>query len=111
MTPEDLKARAYEVFVYPNLSIIENKGKELNLKDKTIERAKDMAVEYIKKTYHHPRYSHIKFLLPAFVYIAAILDDDRRSQYDIAQAFGISESSLRKWCLNIRDELNIEIVL
>ena len=50
MTLEDMENRAYEVFVYPNIALIETKGKELGLKDETIKKAKDMATEYIKKT-------------------------------------------------------------
>lgn len=111
MIPEDLETKAYDVFVYPSLSTIGIKGKELGLKDETIKRAQDLAIEYIKKTYHQPLYSHIKFLLPAFVYIAAILDDDRRTQYDIAQAFGVTESSVRKWYLHIKEIMNIKIIL
>lgn len=111
MRPEDLETKAYDVFVYPNLSIIDKKGKELKLKDETIKRAKDLAIEYINKTYHQPRYSHIKFLLPAFVYIAAILDDDRRTQYEIAKTFGVTESSVRKWYMQIKETMNIEIIL
>jgi transcription initiation factor TFIIIB Brf1 subunit/transcription initiation factor TFIIB len=111
MIPEDLETKAYEVFVYPNLSIIELIGKNLKLKEETIKRAQELAIEYIKKTYHQPRYSHIKFLLPAFVYIAAILDGDRRTQYEIAQAFGVTESSVRKWYLHIKTILDIKIIL
>jgi transcription initiation factor TFIIIB Brf1 subunit/transcription initiation factor TFIIB len=111
MTSTDLETKAYEVFVYPNLSIIDIKGKKLKLKDETIKHAQELAIEYIKKTYHQPRYSHIKFLLPAFVYIAAILDDDRRTQYDVAQAFGITESSVRKWFSHIKDIMDIKITL
>lgn len=111
MTSEDLETKAYDLFVYPNLLTIDIRGKELRLKDETIKHAKDLAIEYIKKTYHQPRYSHIKFLLPAFVYIAAILDDDRRTQNEVAQAFGVTESSVRKWYLHVKDIMNIKIVL
>lgn len=111
MIPEELETKAYEVFVYPNISIIDKKGKELKMRDETIKRAQDLAAEYIKKTYHQPRYSHIKFLLPAFVYISAILDDDRRTQYEIAQAFGVTESSVRKWYAHIKEIMGINIVL
>ena len=110
MTLEDMENRAYEVFVYPNIALIETKGKELGLKDETIKKAKDMATEYIKKTYHNPKYSHIKFLLPGFIYISSVLNDDRRTQRDIARAFGVTSSSIRKWYMHIEDTLGVYIL-
>lgn len=109
MIPEHLETQAYELFVYPNLALIEENCKKLGLKDETIKKAKDLAIKYIKKTYHQPRYSHIKFLLPAFVYIASILNDDRRTQREIAEAFGVTSTLIRKWYLHIVDVMNIEI--
>lgn len=111
MISEDLETKGYEVFVYPSLTIINQRGKELGLKDETIRDAQELASEYIKKTYHEPRYSHIKFLLPAFIYIAAIRNDDRKTQYKIAQVFGTTESSIRKWYSHIKTAMNIEIIL
>ena len=109
MTVEDLEARAYETFVYPNVALIETKGKELGLKDETIKKAMDMATEYIKKTYHNPQYSHIKFLLPGFIYISSVLNDDRRTQRDIARAFGVTSSSIRKWYMHIEEIMEIDM--
>jgi len=109
MIPENLETQAYELFVYPNLSLIDENCKKLGLKNETVKRAKDLATEYIKKTYHHPRYSHIKFLLPAFVHIASILNDDRRTQREIAEAFGVTSTLIRKWYLHIVDVMNIEM--
>lgn len=108
MIPEDLETRAYETFVYPNLDLIDENCKKLNLKEETIKYAKDLAIEYIKKTYHHPPYSHIKFLLPSFVYIATIIKEDRRTQYDIAKAFGLTKTLMRKWYIHIKDVMNID---
>lgn len=109
MKLEDLEARAYETFVYPNIALIETKGKELGLKDETIKKAVDMATEYIKKTYHNPQYSHIKFLLPGFVYISSVLNDDRRTQRDIAHTFGVTSSSIRKWYMHIEEIMEIDM--
>lgn len=111
MIPENLETQAYELFVYPNLVLIDKNCKKLGLKDETIKYAKDLAIEYIKKTYHQPRYSHIKFLLPAFVHIASILNDDRRTQRDIAEAFGVTSTLIRKWYLHIVEIMNIKIVI
>ena len=109
--PKDLETRAYEVFVYPTLGLIDTKCKELGLRDETTKRAKELAIEYIRKTYHNPDYSHIKFLLPAFVQIASVLNNDRRKQRDIASVFGVTVTSIRKWYMHIVDILNIDIAL
>ncbi len=109
MIYEDLQTRAYETFVYPNLELIDINCKKLNLKDETIKYAKDLVSEYIKKTYHHPPYSHIKFLLPSFVYIATIVHDDRRTQYEIAKAFGSTKTLLRKWYMHIKDIMELSV--
>lgn len=110
---KDLEIQACKTFVCPNLDIIEQKGKELYLSNETIERAKDLAIRYLKKTYHFPRYSHIKYLLPSFVYITSVLDHDKRSQVKISETFGISLVTIRKWNEDIADtlELELEIIL
>jgi transcription initiation factor TFIIIB Brf1 subunit/transcription initiation factor TFIIB len=109
MIPEEFETKAYEKFVLPSIDSIGESCNKLNLKNETIEQAKDLALKYIEKTYHQPDYSHIKFLLPAFAYIATILDDDRRTQREIAEAFGTTESSLRKWYIHIVRLLEIEV--
>ena len=111
MISEDLETRAYEVFVYPNLALIDINCKKLDLKDETIERAKVLAARYIEKTYHRPPYSHIKFLLPAFVYIEALLNDDKRTQSEVAEAFGVTETVVRKWYAHIVKVMEIEIII
>ncbi len=40
---KDLEKDACEKFVCPNMSLIDEKGKELQLKDNTIEKAKELA--------------------------------------------------------------------
>lgn len=107
---KDLDKQACKTFVCPNLSLIEEKGKELYLKDETIKRAKDMAIEYFKKTYREPHYSSAKHLLPAFIYIASIIEDDRRTQWDIEKVCGINSVTIRKWYRNISDTLNIKVL-
>jgi transcription initiation factor TFIIIB Brf1 subunit/transcription initiation factor TFIIB len=111
MIPKDFETRAYEKFVLPSIDSIGKNCKKLNLKNETIENAKDLTFKYIEKTYHHPDYSHIKFLLPAFAYIATILNDDRRTQREIAEAFGTTESSLRKWYAHIVSLMEIKITM
>lgn len=108
---EDLKRQGYRKFVCPNLELIEIKGKELNLDDKIIKNAEDLAIRYIKKTYHTPRYSSIKYLLASFIYIASILDDNRVSQRKVAKAFRSSATTIRKWNDDIIDVLELDITL
>jgi transcription initiation factor TFIIIB Brf1 subunit/transcription initiation factor TFIIB len=110
MIPKDLETRAYEKFVLPSIDSMGKNCKKLNLKNETVEQAKDLALKYIGKTYHQPDYSHIKFLLPAFAYIATILNDDRKTQREIAEAFGTTESSLRKWYAHIVNLMEIKIM-
>lgn len=110
MVPKDLETKAYEKFVLPSIDLIGKNCKKLNLKDETIEQAKDLAFKYIEKTYHRPDYSHIKFLLPAFTYIATLTNDDKRTQREISEVFGTTESSLRKWYIHIVNLMEINIV-
>ncbi len=108
---KDLEVRACKEFVCPNLGLIDKKCKELYLDDQIIKKAKDLAIEYLRKTYHTPRYSHIKYLLPSFVYLASILGGDRRSQNELAIAFGITITTMRKWNDDIMDTLELDIIL
>lgn len=107
---KDLDKQACKTFVCPNLSLIDEKGKELNLKDETIKTAKDMAIEYFKKTYRMPHYSSAKHLLPAFTYIASILKNERKTQWDIEIVYGVSCVTIRKWYLDISKVLNIKVI-
>jgi transcription initiation factor TFIIIB Brf1 subunit/transcription initiation factor TFIIB len=109
MIPKEFETKAYEKFVLPSIGSMSKSCNKLSLKNETIEQAKDLALKYIEKTYHQPDYSHIKFLLPAFAYIATILNDDRRTQREIAEAFGTTESSLRKWYTHIVRLMEIKV--
>lgn len=106
----ELQIQGYKTFVCPNLSVIDIKCKELDIKDGTIDRAKRFAVKYIKDTYHKPRYTSIKHLLPAFVYLASIANGDKRTQWEIANTFGTTEVTIRKWYPDIADTLGIKII-
>lgn len=106
----ELEIQGYETYVYPVISLIDNKCKKLNFKDDTVERAKKMAIKYIKDTYRKPRYTSIKYLLPAFVYLASIINNDKRTQREIADIFMTTESTIRKWYPDIANTLGIEII-
>ena len=110
MTTKELEIQGCRKFVCPNLSLIEEKGKELRLKDSTIKRAKDLAIRYFKDTYHKPHYSSAKHLLPAFVYIALILEGEKKLQTDVAEAFGTTHATVRKWYVDIIVTLKIKIL-
>lgn len=116
MTNKELEIQGCKVFVCPNLKMIYEKGNELLLSEITTKKAEDLAVRYFKKTYHTPKYTSAKFLLPAFIYIASIfesqkkgLEHERRTQREIAAVFGITESVIRKWYSEITNELNIKV--
>lgn len=109
MTAKELEILGCKTFVCPNLSIIDEKGKELGLSEKTIKKAKDIAISYFKKTYRRPPYSSAKCLLPSFIYMASIIENERRSQTSIADMFGMSHSTIRKWYVNIIKTLDTMI--
>ncbi len=104
-------------FICPDLSILEEKGKELELREGTIIKAKNLAIEYFKKTDKMPRFPEM--LMPAFIYIAAICAyyeydydiTERRTQVEIEKAFNISSSTIRKWYMHIVEELDVKITL
>lgn len=107
---KDLDKQACKMFVCPNLSLIDEKGKELGLRDTTIKKAKGMAVEYFKKTYQEPHYSSVKHLLPSFMYMASIIENDRRTQWDMEMAYNVNTATIRKWYKDISNVLNIRII-
>jgi transcription initiation factor TFIIIB Brf1 subunit/transcription initiation factor TFIIB len=109
-TVKELEIQGCRTFVCPNINLIEEKGKELLLKDSTIKRAKDMAIGYFKKTYSRPHYSSAKHLLPAFIYVASILEGDRRFQKEIAEVFGTTNVTITKWYRDIVETMGLTIV-
>lgn len=98
-------------FVCPDLNLIDKKGKELKLKEDTIKKAKDFAMQYFEKTYKSPRYSSPKFLMPAFLYIAAIHGgiEERKTQKEIADACDISIATIYKWYTDIANTIDVDI--
>ena len=107
---KELEKQACKTFVCPNLSLIDKKGRDLQLNDATIKRAKDLAIEYFKKTYRDHHYSSVKYLLPAFTYIATIIEGERRTQWEIENVYGVTRVTIRKWYLDILGILDIKIV-
>lgn len=109
MSAKELEMQGCRTFVCPNIGLIEEKGKELLLKDRTIKRAKELTIEYFKKTYRRPRYASAKNLLPAFIYIASVLERDRRFKKEVAEVFGTTNTTVAKWYRNIIETMNLRI--
>lgn len=103
-----LEMQGCRTFVCPNLSIIEEKCKTSNIRSDIVERSKSMAMEYFRKTYHRPHYSSARHVIPAIVYIASILEGDKRSKVYIANIFGVSYITIRKWQTDVMEVLDIE---
>jgi transcription initiation factor TFIIIB Brf1 subunit/transcription initiation factor TFIIB len=108
MEKKELEAIGCKTFACPNLGAIDEKGKELVLRDKTIKKAKDLTTEYLKKTYHNPHYSSITYLLPSFVYIATIVEKDPIYKRRIIDVFGSTDPTINKWNKDIIQTLNIQ---
>lgn len=104
-----LEIQGCRTFVCPNLSLIDEKGKELNLMEETIKRSKDIAIEFFRKTYHKPNFSSAKHVIPGIVYLACILEGDKRFRSDIADTFGTTGLTVTKWYRVVVATLDIEI--
>jgi hypothetical protein len=105
---KELEMEGCRTFVCPNLSTMEEICKEANVGANVIERSKSMAFEYFKRTYHRPRYSSARHVIPAIVYIASILEGEKRSKVKIAKTFGVSYITVRKWQPDVMEVLDIK---
>ena len=110
MDNKELEIQGCRTFVCPNISLIDEKGKELLLKDKTIKRAKELAIKYFKDTYHRPHYSSARHLLPAFICIASVLEGERVFQKEVAEVFGTTNVTITKWYRDIVDTMELKIM-
>lgn len=108
-TIRELEKQGCRTFVCPNISLIDEKGKELSLKDGTIKRAKELAMKYFKDTYHKPHYSSARHLLPSFICVASIMEGDNRFQKEIAEVFGTTNVTITKWNRNIVKTMGLDI--
>ena len=110
MGRKELDIQGCRIFVCPKLDLIDEKGKELLLKDETIKRAKDLAIKYFKDTYHRPHYVSARHLLPSFLYIASVLEGERRFQKEIIEVFGTTNVTITKWYRDIVDTMGLNII-
>jgi transcription initiation factor TFIIIB Brf1 subunit/transcription initiation factor TFIIB len=103
-----LEIQGCRKFVCSNLSIMEEKCKAANIRYDIIERSKNMASEYFRKTYRRPHYSSARHVIPAIVYIASILEGDKKSKVYISKIFGVSYITVGKWQPDVMKVLDIE---
>lgn len=106
---KNLEMKGCRTFICPNLSLMEKKCKELNIREGIIERSKSIAFEYFKKTYHKPHYSSARHVMPAIVYVAYMLEGDKLSKVKMAKMFSTSTVTIRKWQMDIMEVLDINI--
>ena len=107
---EELEKTGYRTFVCPDISLIDEYCNNLELKDYVVERAKDIAIKYFKKTYLHPKYRNAKYVIPACIFIAAITEGQPTLREKVASICKCRESTIRKWYGEICKELDIDII-
>lgn len=108
-TIRELEIQGCRTYVCPNISLIDEKGKELSLKEGTIKRARELAMKYFKDTYRKPHYSSARHLLPSFICVASIMEGDNRFQKEIAEVFGTTNVTITKWNRNIVKTMGLDI--
>jgi len=101
---DGMPRKAAEMLFKRRVTIKEAAG-TLYLLDETAEYAEKIADDFCKKS----KISRTVYIDAASLYVAAFLKNDRVSQLDIAKAFNISESSVRKWYRKIIRVLGIEL--
>lgn len=98
--------------------------KKLGLDDETAKICKSIATEYLKKTYHEPKYASIKSVIPAFIYIGANMYYEDRIRYimcgnikkkigmaEIVTLYHVSVATGSKWFNNVISMLGIRKVI
>jgi transcription initiation factor TFIIIB Brf1 subunit/transcription initiation factor TFIIB len=105
MSNKDLDIAGCRTFICPNMNLLEKWAKRLELSDLVIVKAKTMSNEYIKRTYHNPKYASIKPVIAACIYIASIIWNEKRTQKEIRNVSNVSYRSIGKWYITIYDEL------
>jgi len=108
-TIRELEIQGCRTYVCPNISLIDEKGKELSLKEGTIKKARELAMKYFKDTYRKPHYSSARHLLPSFICVASIMEGDNRFQKEIAEVFGTTNVTITKWNRNIVKTMGLDI--
>lgn len=107
-TVNKLELEACRAFICPKLKLIEVWGRKLGLEDSTLECCRDIAVAYIKKTYRKPEYVSITTVIPAFLYLACLQEEEKITQDRIARVCDSTTATLRKWWQAVAEELNMD---
>lgn len=102
---------------YPDIGIIgmfadeiDKEGKSLQLKEETIEKAKNLSIKYSEKASNYRYYPHFKQLSSAFVYMASVIENDRRTQMEVYMVSGVAESFISKWYKDILRVIGMKII-
>lgn len=105
---KELEKQGCKAFVCPNISLIDDVCKEYNISENIIKTAKNIAIEYFKKTYHNPPFSSAMHVLPSAFYMASRLEGRKMSQIDVGHMFNVSHVTVKKWYENIMFVLDIK---
>lgn len=89
---------------------IDREGKILMLNDSTIEMTKHLMSKYFKIENFDRHYSRISHLRAAFIYTAAIIENDRRTQIEMWRVLGVNEAIIGHWHRNIIKVLGLKII-
>ena len=108
ITARDLKIKACRVFVCPNIKLIEEYGKALNLSSCAMQLTRIIAQTYLKKTYDLQHYGSGKYLVPAFLYMGALLAGETKTQAEIADICKSTGGTLRHWHQRIIKDLDLK---
>jgi hypothetical protein len=108
ITARDLKIKACKVFVCPNVKLIEEHGRALNLSICAMQLTRIIAQTYLKKTYNLQHYGSGKFLIPAFLYMGGLLAGEIKTQAEIADICKSTEGTLRHWHQRIIKDLDLK---
>lgn len=123
MTNKELDIEACKTFVCPNFNEMEINCKKLGLDDETIKICKEIGIEYLRKTYHTPKYASINSVIPAFIYIGSNLyyEDGIRcipgagrnrrrkiGRRELGALYGVTGITVSKWIGDIISILDIQ---
>ena len=107
---EEKKEQAKEDIESIFTNEIDREGKALSLKMKTIARAKSLAARYFAVADNYNGDSNVKKMSAAFVYMASVIENDRRRQIDISSVSGVNISAISSWYNDIIRNFGMKII-
>ncbi len=84
---------------------------KLDVSEEVIEKAKEILSRLHGTRMHPGSGMHPKSIAGGAVYIAGVLLGERKTQREIALAFGVAAATIRKSCKKIAAEENLEITV